>query len=182
MTPTPPTEDERLGQLHGALGIPANYAARTGLPRIHEAPETVLVTRPDGQNRPLAPQAAAAWGVLEAAAERDGVRLLLLSGFRSLEYQAELVRRKLEQGVTLADVLSVIAAPGYSEHHSGHAVDIGTPGCEPLSESFEHTRAFAWLQRHAPRHGFHLSYPRANGRGIIYEPWHWALSPLPVAD
>ncbi|MFX5776691.1 D-alanyl-D-alanine carboxypeptidase family protein, partial [Acinetobacter baumannii] len=50
------------------------------------------------------------------------------------------------------------AAPGFSEHHSGHALDIGTPGDAPAEESFETTDAFAWLQAHAGGHGFHLSY------------------------
>ena len=39
--------------------------------------------------------------------------------------------------------------------------------------SFEATPAFAWLQRNATRHRFHLSYPRDNPHGITYEPWHW---------
>lgn len=174
---------ERLRQLHERLGIAADYAARTALPRIPEAPETVVVACPrGGREHRLAPAAAAAWSTLAAAAERDGVRLLLISGFRSYEYQAELLMRKVASGVELADALTVIAAPGFSEHHSGHAVDIGTPGCEPLSEAFESTRAFAWLRRHADHHGFRMSYPRANGRGIIYEPWHWALTPVPGAD
>jgi len=173
----------RLAQLHADLGIPADYAARSGMPAIAEATETVVVgQRSDGREHRLAPAAAAAWSTLQAAAERDGVRLLLLSGFRSLEYQADLVRRKLEDGMHLEDVLRVIAAPGFSEHHSGHAVDIGTPGCAPLSEAFAETAAFRWLQRRAGDHGFVLSYPRANGYGIIYEPWHWALAPVPRLD
>ncbi len=173
-------ETERLQGLHAELGIPADYGQRSGLPRIPEAAVTVVVgARPDGREHRLAPLAAAAWSTLVAAAERDGVQLLLLSGFRSLEYQGRLIRRKLEQGGTLDEALTVLAAPGYSEHHSGHAVDIGTPGCAALSTSFEKTRAFAWLNRHAGHHGFRLSYPRANGYGIIYEPWHWALEPLP---
>ena len=171
---------ERLRVLHAELGIPGDYAERSGLPLIAEAPVTVVVGSPRaGGERRLAPAAAAAWSALEAAAERDGVRLLLLSGYRSYEYQAQLLRRKREQGVALADALTVLAAPGYSEHHSGHAVDIGTPGCAPLSTAFEDTAAFAWLERHAGSFGFRLSYPRANGFGIIYEPWHWALVPLP---
>lgn len=173
----------RIAALHADLGIGADYALRSGLPRIPEARELVAVAA--GGDRPgsrLAPAAAAAWSLLEAAAERDGVRLLLLSGFRDLEYQAGLIRRKLDQGRSLEEVLSVIAAPGYSEHHSGHAVDIGTPGCEPLTEAFEDTAAFAWLSRHAERHGFRMSYPRSNGCGIVYEPWHWALVPIPATE
>lgn len=176
-------DPDRLRALHDQLGIDPDYPASTPLPRIPEARQTVIVAAGHGGAEVrLAPAAAAAWSTLTADAERDGVRLLLLSGFRSYEYQADLLRRKLARGVDLAEALTVIAAPGFSEHHSGHAVDIGTPGCEPLVEAFESTRAFAWLQRHAEHHGFRMSYPRANGRGIIYEPWHWALTPVPGAD
>jgi len=175
--------EERLQRLHARLGIPADYAARSRMPRIAEAAETVVVgRRRDGREHRLAPLAAAAWSTLQAAAERDGVRLWLLSGFRSFEYQADLIERKLAAGCRLADILRVVAAPGFSEHHSGHAVDMGTPGCEPLSEAFGDTPAFKWLERNAQRHGFYLSYPEANGYGIVYEPWHWALTPVPTLD
>jgi len=177
------TDAERIAAIHAELGIPADYAASRGLPRVAEAGERVRVTGPHARGEPqLAPAAAAAWSRLAAAAERDGVRLLLLSGFRSYAYQAELIRRKLDRGQSFAEILAVVAAPGFSEHHSGHAVDIGTPGCEPLSEEFEDTSAFRWLERRADTHGFRLSYPRGNGLGIIYEPWHWALTPVPTLD
>ncbi|HIE5651183.1 TPA: M15 family metallopeptidase, partial [Stenotrophomonas maltophilia] len=81
------------------------------------------------------------------------------------------------RGLSVAEILKVNAAPGFSEHHSGHALDIGTPGDAPAEESFERTDAFAWLQAHARGHGFHLSYPRGNPHGIVYEPWHWCWRP-----
>jgi D-alanyl-D-alanine carboxypeptidase len=73
----------------------------------------------------------------------------------------------------LQEILKVNAAPGFSEHHSGRAIDIGTPGQPPAEESFEHTAAYAWLDAHAEQFGFRLSYPRGNSHGISYEPWHW---------
>lgn len=73
----------------------------------------------------------------------------------------------------MQEILNVNAAPGYSEHHGGRALDIGTPGEPPAEESFEHTPAFAWLTRHAGDFGFVMSYPRGNPHGIVYEPWHW---------
>ena len=74
-------------------------------------------------------------------------------------------------------ILQVNAAPGFSEHHSGLALDIGTPGEPPAEETFEHTAAFAWLQSDAGQHGFAMSYPRDNPNGIVYEPWHWRFDP-----
>ncbi|HPF74253.1 MAG TPA: D-alanyl-D-alanine carboxypeptidase family protein, partial [Xanthomonadaceae bacterium] len=67
-------------------------------------------------------------------------------------------------------------APGFSEHHSGNALDIGTPDEPPAEESFENTAAFDWLCENAPNFGFQLSYPRNNPHGIVYEPWHWCWS------
>jgi len=65
------------------------------------------------------------------------------------------------------------APPGYSEHHSGRALDVTTPGATPLQEEFEGTPAFAWLSKNAASFGFALSYPRGNRHGFMYEPWHW---------
>lgn len=168
----------RIETLHRRLGIPTDYAARTGL-SLQPEPETlVTVIGGSGERRHrLTPTAAARWAQMEAAAERDTVRLLLVSAFRSVEYQAGLIERKLARGLGIDEILRINAAPGYSEHHSGRAVDIGTPEQEPLIEDFENTEAFAWLQRNAHRWGFVLSYPRANRHGINYEPWHWALDP-----
>jgi zinc D-Ala-D-Ala carboxypeptidase len=72
-------------------------------------------------------------------------------------------------------VLRINAPPGYSEHHTGRAVDLGTAGCAALDQAFAQTPAFAWLQRHAQRFGFYLSYPRDNAEGYLYEPWHWCF-------
>src|SRR3546814_14809475 len=79
------------------------------------------------------------------AAAIDGVELLLISAFRSIEFQAALVRDKLARGITIDEILMVNAPPGYSEHHSGRAIDIGARGIAPLAEAFEVTPAFAWL-------------------------------------
>lgn len=166
---------ERIRRLHRRLGIPDDYAARTGLPLQTEPETLVTVVARQPREQRLAPHAAACWAQMEAAAEQDAIRLLLISGFRSLDYQAGLIERKLAQGQAIEDILRVNAAPGYSEHHSGCAIDIGVPDAEPLTEAFEHTEGFAWLQRNAHRWGFRLSYPRDNPHGIVYEPWHWAV-------
>ena len=71
--------------------------------------------------------------------------------------QAALIAVKLRGGRGLDDILSVIAAPGFSEHHSGDALDLTKPGTEPLSEAFETTPAFDWLPAHAADFGFSLS-------------------------
>lgn len=156
------------------LGVPAAYAER-GLPVCEEALDLVSVgVDIAGRERQLVPGAASAWGVLRDAAAADGVVLQLVSAFRSVDYQREIVERKLRQGIAIEDILRVNAAPGYSEHHTGRAIDLTTPGCAPLTEAFETTPAFAWLTQHAARFGFTMSYPRGNRYGIAYEPWHWS--------
>ena len=80
------------------------------------------------------------------------------------------------RGQTVEQILTVNAAPGYSEHHSGNALDIGTPGEAPAEASFETTAAFEWLATHAGKFHFHMSYPRDNIHGIVYEPWHWCYA------
>ncbi len=163
--------DERLDE----LGIdPGAYAARTGLAPVAE-PEWLELAGFDRYRRPLWLRfdAALAWQRLRDAALREDVVLEAISGYRSHDYQLGIFRRKLARGLSIADILSVNAAPGFSEHHGGLALDIGAPGEPPAEESFEATPAFAWLARNAAAHGFGMSYPRDNPHGIVYEPWHW---------
>lgn len=173
---TAPDYRQALAALHAELGIPADYGARTGLAPCEEARELVSIG-PDvlGREQRLAPRAAEAWQRMRAAAEADGVQLQVVSGFRSVDYQRALIQRKLDNGRSIAEILKINAAPGYSEHHSGCALDLTAPDCPPLEQGFESTAAFAWLVQHAKRHGFRLSYPRDNPHGISYEPWHWAF-------
>ena len=42
-----------------------------------------------------------------------------------------------------------------------------------LSQSFQDTAAFRWLQDHAARYHFVLSFPEGNKQGVMFEPWHW---------
>jgi len=164
-------------KLHQELGIPADYGQDPCLPHYSEATGLVDVG-PNlvGRMQRLTPDTAARWQQLVAAASGTGIRLLIVSGFRSFEYQAQLIRKKLEAGQSIEEILEVNAAPGFSQHHSGAAVDIATPGSRPLTEEFEESDAFAWLGRNAGEFGFSMTYPRDNMFGFVYEPWHWAAN------
>lgn len=167
--------ERRITAMHAAIGIPADYALRRALPLQPEARRLVSVG-PDiyrREQRLVAP-AAAAWHAMVTAASRDGIQLQLVSAYRSVDYQEKILRKKLEKGQAIDEILQVSAAPGFSEHHSGRAVDLTTPGYPVLEEVFEDSEAFAWLSEHAGKFGFRLSYPRNNPHGVAYEPWHWA--------
>lgn len=166
--------NRRIREALAALGIDEGLPRRRRLRAFAEARRLAFAgLGTDGRDKFLAPAAAAAWRGMQQRAAKAGVTLQLISAFRSYDFQVALIRGKLDRGRTLADVLGVNAPPGYSEHHTGRALDIGTPGVAPLDEAFEHTDAFRWLQAHAKRFGFSLSYPRGNPQGYVYEPWHW---------
>ena len=164
-------------QVHGALrqlGADPTLLRTRGLPLFTDARQLRCVgLGTDGRDKFLLPPAAAAWLAMREAAAADGVELLLISAFRSFEFQLALIRGKLAKGRDIAEILTVNAPPGCSEHHSGRAVDIGARDTPALEEDFERTEAFAWLERKANRFGFRLSYPRGNSYGYLYEPWHW---------
>lgn len=113
---------------------------------------------------------------MQAAAKQAGISLTAISGFRDEATQKQLFfevkKERLQDASTRAEVS---APPGYSEHHTGYAVDLGD-GSLPathLSTKFENTPAFSWLKQNAAKYSFELSFPPDNPQGISYEPWHW---------
>lgn len=170
--------ENNLNLLLASLGISSELLARKQLPSYPVAGEVVHVETDDsGRRHLLTPAAARAWQEMKAAACMDGIALEIVSAFRTLEDQAEIIREKLARDMPMETILTLSAPPGYSEHHTGHAIDINTPGCEEREEPFEHTEAFRWLLKNAGGFGFTLSYPRGNTLGFIYEPWHWCYQP-----
>jgi D-alanyl-D-alanine carboxypeptidase len=154
--------------------IPPDLIARRGLPLHPEATDLVAAEiGENGRTHWLVPAAAAAWQIMRSAAKTEGITITIVSAFRTFDRQAEIIRRKLADGIALESILALSAPPGYSEHHTGRAIDVTTPGAAPLETEFETTAAFDWLTGNGPAFGFTMSYPRDNGRGFAYEPWHW---------
>lgn len=120
--------------------------------------------------------AAAALLAMQRAAAADGISLTVLSAFRPIALQKDLFFAvKSERNQSALQRSRVSAPPGFSEHSTGYAVDLGD-GRAPqanLSERFAATDAFRWLQANAARHHFILSFPADNPQGVNYEPWHW---------
>lgn len=165
---------KNVEQWRQTLNIGSDYSKHRHLPRVLE-PDRLAECGSDCFQRSLylTPQAGRAWASMRDAAQGDQITLEPVSGFRSIDYQGRLIQRRLATGQTLEHILSVSAAPGYSEHHSGCALDLNTPGSAPLEDTFASTPAFQWLLDNAPRFGFRLSYPTDNPHQLAFEPWHW---------
>ncbi|WP_301108511.1 D-alanyl-D-alanine carboxypeptidase family protein [Sporosarcina sp.] len=121
-------------------------------------------------------EARAAFDELAAAALTSGINLQAFSTYRSYDYQVTLYNRYVERdGVEAADSYS--ARPGYSEHQTGLAFDIGEVNHEKhwASTSFGDTEAARWLGANAYKYGFILRYPegKENITGYMHESWHY---------
>ena len=112
------------------------------------------------------------------AAYADGIHLIPISGYRSVERQKNNFERKIntyiDAGYSKVEATqkaaTIILPPGTSEHNAGLAMDI----CS-LEQNFEDTKEFKWLCENAADYGFILRYPedKQDVTKIIYEPWHW---------
>jgi D-alanyl-D-alanine carboxypeptidase len=85
----------------------------------------------------------------------EGVELFVDSGWRSPEYQEQLLRAAVSEYGTEAEAARWVAAPNTSAHVSGDAVDIGP------------SDATAWLSEHGAQYGLCQIYGN--------EPWHYEL-------
>ena len=136
---------------------------------------TLVPLTPDSEIR-LKPDAKAAVTRMLEKARAEGVQLDLVSGFRTLDDQNYLYfDLKAERGESAQTRAEVSAPPGYSEHHTGYAVDFidkSRPSTH-LEESFEDTEAFKWLEANAAFFNFEMSFQRDNEAQVGYEPWHW---------
>ena len=102
-----------------------------------------------------------------------GIELKIISGYRSSKYQIEIFKCKFKDKNNPTEEefkkrLSVSAPSGFSEHHTGLAIDINS-----VEDDFAGTQEAIWLENNAPKYGFELSFPKNNKQGLSYEPWHW---------
>lgn len=124
--------------------------------------------------RLLRAEAAAALARLVAAAHRDGVEIVGISGFRSEQAQRTLFDGYVaERGRVAASVIS--ARPGHSEHQTGLAIDVtGEDHSCQASDCFADTTEALWLAEHAFTFGWLVRYPPGAEQvtGYQAEPWH----------
>ena len=108
-------------------------------------------------------------------AKKDGIYLVFLSGYRSINLQNDIFYSlKSIRNQEAAERARVSAPPGYSEHSTGFAIDIGdaTQRETDFETDFEKTDTFRWLKNNAAKYHFKLSFNKDN-KYIDYEPWHW---------
>jgi len=111
-------------------------------------------------------------------AQAEGVNLLVLSGYRSFNTQANLkINYKIVYG---SGANKFSADQGYSEHQLGSTLDFTTESVGEILNSFEKTPGYEWLTKNAHKFGFILSYPK-NNTFYQYEPWHWRFVGVELA-
>lgn len=132
----------------------------------------------DPNSKQLDYRVAPHYNEMYQAAAKEGIYLTPLSGYRSYDRQKtnfeNKINKYIKEGYSKADATNeaakIILPPGTSEHNAGLAMDITS-----LEQSFENSKAFAWLSENAADYGFILRYPKDKQHitEIIYEPWHW---------
>lgn len=114
---------------------------------------------------------AKAFVKMQNDALKEGIKLEIISGFRSIEYQKTIFPCKFKGKPSEEEFIARLkysAPAGFSEHHTGLAVDINS-----LEEDFADTKEYEWLLKHAQNYGFEMSFPKNNKQGLGFEPWHW---------
>ena len=134
-------------------------------------------------NQKLRTDAAAAFKELNAAAKSKGIRLKVVSGYRSYDSQkAELAKYTKLYGAQYAR--KVVALPGLSEHQTGLSIDLGAASglCQERT-CFAKTKEGRWLAANSHRYGFILRYPKGAEKitGFNFEPWHYRYVGTSVA-
>lgn len=128
-----------------------------------------------GDERYVSATMAPALEAMAHAASAQGVTLNLQSGYRSYDFQVNLFNTYVQQE-GLAQANRESAHPGYSEHQTGLAADLGgvsNPACN-VAACFASTTEGEWLAANAYQYGFIVRYPtdKEAVTGYEYEPWH----------
>jgi zinc D-Ala-D-Ala carboxypeptidase len=125
-----------------------------------------------GGGQQLRSEAASALTDMFEAAAAEGLYLESLSGYRSYNTQVSVYNREVATfGQIVADTQS--AKPGFSEHQTGLAIDVGGGGCG-IEDCFAETAEGKWVAANAHKYGFIIRYPedKDSVTGYRYEPWH----------
>lgn len=128
----------------------------------------------NGMNQSMRDDAATALEEMFEAAKEDGVRLSVVSGYRSYSKQATIYQRKVATTGSEEKADELVARAGTSEHQLGLAMDVSKNGSSSLNERFAETEEGQWVYQNAHRFGFIVRYLEGYEEitGYSYEPWH----------
>ena len=161
-----PRMDPLLVLVNKETGLPSAY--------VPELTDLNLPHKPGVATQQMRPVAAEALTRLIQAAQADGIKLGVVSGYRSYGTQKAVHAKKVAQrGKATAELTS--APPGKSEHQLGLAVDISCASISyRLNSIFGSTTEGQWVEEHCAEYGFIIRYRAEWQRitGYKAEPWH----------
>ncbi len=149
-----------------------------------------------GDGYALVPDAHLAFQEMSAAAEKQGIKIMIVSSYRSFERQKQIWNKHFsnykKQGVSdeqaILKIIQYSTIPGTSRHHWGTEIDIidAKPKMEGdvlLTHKFHDQGPYnelrLWMESNANQYGFYLPYtPDEKRSGFKYEPWHYSFAPL----
>jgi len=112
----------------------------------------------------------------EAMQNEIGKKVLVLYGYRSVARQIFIFFDILQRlyNFDVGKTLKRVCFPDYSEHvcMKKQAIDFKAED-GTVSDNFDKTEEYKWLQENAKRFNFYESYPKDNNLDMMYEPWHW---------
>ena len=117
------------------------------------------------------PETVAAYKELTADLQKQGMKIYVVSSYRDIAYQDNLYNYYLKTD-SKQEVDTYSARPGYSEHHTGRALDISQ--VYNNLDAFEGSKEAKWVYENAYKYGFIVRYKEEQMEvtGYIFEPWH----------
>lgn len=141
--------------------------------KYHKLPGTFVPTNlvSLSSGRQVTESTKAAFERLQQDAVKAGISIRDASAYRSIAYQEEVYDRYLQKD-SHDQVDTYSSRPGYSDHHTGEAIDV--VGSKGDLTDFTGTPEAAWVAKNAWKYGFIVRFPKGQEdvTGYIYEPWH----------
>lgn len=118
-------------------------------------------------------EAADAFDKMAADANRDGIFFKVTHGYRTFEKQAELIKKCIEKK-GMKETMKIAAPVGFSEHHTGLAMDVSGMVKEDGTAVTENKDALKWIAENCYKYGFMIKNLKGKEHitGTSYEPWH----------
>ncbi len=147
---------------------------------------------------PIIKEAGEAFVNMKKEALKDGIKIEIVSGFRSYNRQKQIWNRKfrinkmngLSPQQNILKIIEYSTLPGTSRHHWGTDIDIidgnkTVSGDVLLEKNFHgdgpYVKLRKWMDINAKRFGFYRPYNNNPKRkGFEYEPWHYSYAPIAI--